>query len=341
LKAKAQGELEMRYLSLLIVFLIISCSCDASPVSIGQQNAQLVRLRNLLAIPEEKTDLLHAKLIIDSMIDPSIDIPEVKREVDELASQIKTLFPVNATQKIKLEIIIVSLSRPGPWNKHRPFSYDLDDPFGKVISNKLLATYLATRKGNCVSMPILVAILGQKLGLEVTLSTAPEHIFAKFRNDQGQWVNIEATSFGYKTDTSYRQDMRISQKAMTSGIYLGTLTKRESVTVMLGTLMEFWGKQGINDSRILLADKMLQVYPKNVSVMLQKGNAYFQISKEKYLMKYQSLDQMTSEQREEFQMLKSNNKLWFDKAEALGWAQLSQAQNIEYKKSIQGIKLNR
>ncbi len=34
-------------------------------------------------------------------------------------------------------------------------------------------------------MPFLFIILGQKLGLDVTASTAPEHVFVKYRDDMG------------------------------------------------------------------------------------------------------------------------------------------------------------
>ena len=49
-----------------------------------------------------------------------------------------------------------------------------------------MSHYLATRKGNCVSMPVLFVILGQKLGLPITLAIAPNHVFAKYKRDNGE-----------------------------------------------------------------------------------------------------------------------------------------------------------
>jgi regulator of sirC expression with transglutaminase-like and TPR domain len=189
--------------------------------------ADLQPLRRLLKTPEAQLDLANAKLTIDQQIDPKIDVPGTFRQLDALAAKIKARFPAGATSQTKLELLVTSLSQSGPCNDYRPFSYDLDDPFGKDIRNKLLSTYLRTRRGNCVSMPILLVILGQKLGLDVTLATAPLHVLAKFRNDQGQWINIEATSFGTKRDANYQQELGITPKAMVSGIYLRPLSQRE------------------------------------------------------------------------------------------------------------------
>lgn len=299
------------------------------------QAGDLQALRALLKTPDAQLDLAKAKLAIDRMIDPKVDATTTLQQLDRLAANIKARFPAGAPSQTKLELLVVSLSQPGPWNDYRPFSYDLDDPFGKVIGNKLMSTYLATRKGNCVSMPMLLVILGQKLGLTITLATAPEHVLAKFRNDAGQWINIEATSFGTKRDASYQQEMGISPKAMANGIYLRPLSKRGSVVVMMGTLMEFYGQQGQQNRRIAVADLALQTDPKDVHAMLQKGNAYFRMMQQRYITKYPSPAAIPPAQRQDFESLQRNNDLWFDRAEALGWTIPTQAQDANYLQTIQ------
>lgn len=312
----------------------LAVASSLPPAATDAQEA-LAPLRQLLRTPEDRVDLASAKLTIDRMIDPAVDAIETGRKLDALAARIKARFPKDASSQVKLELLVTSLSQPGPWNDHRPFSYDLADPFGRNIRNKLLSTYLATRKGNCVSMPVLLVILGQKLGLDLTLATAPEHVLAKFRNDQKQWVNIEATSFGTKRDASYQQEMGIAPRAIASGIYLRPLTKRESVAVMMATLMEFDGQQGRQELRIATADLVLQFAPNDVVAMLQKGNAYFRIMKARYLSKYRSPDEMPPEQRLDFDGLQRNNQLWFERAEALGWKMPTQASNAAYQLDMQ------
>ena len=253
------------------------------------QDAALKPIRVLMATPEKQIDLAKAKLVIDQVIDPTVDVPGTLRQLDALAADIKARFPAGANDAVKMELLLASMSQPGPWNDHRPFTYDLDDPFGKVIRNKLLSTYLATRKGNCVSMPVLMVILGQKLELNLTLATAPEHVLAKFHNPyDGKWVNVEATSGGFKLDSSYQRDMGITPKAMTTGIYLRPLSKRESVGVMLSTLMESYRNQGKYTHQMAIADMALNLNPKDTVAMLQKGGAYYLVMKAAYMDRYPS-----------------------------------------------------
>ena len=56
---------------------------------------------------------------------------------------------------------------------NRPFTYDLKDPLGQQVRSKMLSTYVRTRKGNCVSMPVLFLIVADRLGLKVRLAAAP------------------------------------------------------------------------------------------------------------------------------------------------------------------------
>ena len=130
--------------------------------------------------------MAQAKSVIDRLIDPSIDSDAVLREVDALVAATKARTPTMASKRGRTDVLLSTLYKPGAWNGNHPFSHDLSDPMGSNRRNKLLATYLASRKGNCVSMPILVAIVGQRLGLNTALATAPEHLLVKFVDDQGQ-----------------------------------------------------------------------------------------------------------------------------------------------------------
>lgn len=326
----------------ILAFITLDASVAASATRPAPTRAvlstELRPLQRVLEVPEAQLDLANAKLLIDQQIDSGIDVPAIFRQLDALAGNIKARFPAGATSQTKLELLVTSLSQSGPWNDYRPFSYDLDDPFGKDIRNKLLSTYLRTRKGNCVSMPILLVILGQKLGLDVTLATAPLHVLAKFRDDQGQWINIEATSFGTKLDASYQQELGITPMAMATSIYLRPLSQRESVALMMNTLMEFYGQQGQQERRIAVADLALQVNSKDVQAMLQKGNAYYRMMQQRYASKYPSPADIPSAQRQDFEALRRNNDLWFDRAEALGWTIPTHAKDMNYLETIQRTK---
>lgn len=303
------------------------------PSFIDEENSRLAlnTIRSLVSGTEDSIDLASAKVAIDKLIDPSIDEAKVIAEIDALASRIRSRIPLRATPKERIETLLKFLYTPGVWNEFRPFRYDLEDPFGKAIPSKLLANYLASRKGNCVSMPILVLLLGQRLDLEIALATAPLHMLVKYRDESGQWTNIEATSGGYKADDSYAAELGITSLAMKNAIYLRPLSKREAVGAMSDTLMEFYGISDKQEARIALADIALKADPRNTAAMLHKGNAYFKMLKKTFLDVYPSMNSIPRKQRGEFSFLSGQNLLWFQRAEALGWSEPNQSQESDYK----------
>jgi len=321
--------LHMVFIAMHMNLAVAAGKVGSSALSRGQAK-EIATLDALLATPNDQIDLAKAKITIDRLIDPTINSKEVLYRIDALARKIQYRFPIGATSQVKLELLVVSLATPGPWNDYKPFAYDLDDPYGKNIKNKLISTYLDTRKGNCVSMPILLAILGQKLGVNITLATAPEHVLVKFKNDRGEWINIEATSFGTKSDMGYQQDMGISTKAIKNRIYLRPLDRRESIGVMMGTLMEFYGRDGQQHKRIDISKLALEVNPKDTFAMLQTGNAYYKLM----------LQAKPAASDNELAVLRQKNVMWFRKAEALGWVEPNSAQDATYIEIIKRTKLD-
>lgn len=213
--------------ALLLSAASLSCAADLAP------------LRAQFQLPDDRVDYAAAKLAVDRLIDPSTDVAAVRRQLDEWERAVRGNVPANPTARQVLDALLKTLYEPGPWNQGKPFSYDLSDPLGKNPTNKQLATYLSTRKGNCVSMPLLFVILGQRLGLPVALATAPNHVLVKFADDMQQmWLNVEATAGGFKYDSSYQRETGISEVALDNGLYLRPLLPHEGVGVIAGTLME-------------------------------------------------------------------------------------------------------
>jgi regulator of sirC expression with transglutaminase-like and TPR domain len=303
------------------------------------QDANLHALRAILELPDERIDLAETILTIGRMIDPSINVAANLERLDDMTDDILARLPANPSSGDKLAALRSYLYQAGPWNDYRPFRYDLDDPFGRNIQNKLLPTYLATRMGNCVSMPFLFIVLGRKLGIDVTAATAPEHVFVKYRDETGNLHNLEATSgAGFARDAWMRQQMPMTDQALANGIYMRPLGKKETVVVMMGTLLEFYGQQGLQERRIALANLALEYHPKDVMAMLQKGNAYYRLIKRDFIDKYSNPEDIPAEERAYFAELSRNNILWFDRAEALGWREPSQAANADYLNAVNGVK---
>ncbi|TMN18406.1 hypothetical protein FF950_14835 [Pseudoxanthomonas sp. X-1] len=314
----------------------LSLAIALSPACAG---APLAELRAQFAQPDDQVDYATAKLVVDQIIDPATDVNAVRQELDHWEHAVRANVPAGADGRRTLDALLKTLYEPGPWNDGRPFRYDLHDPQGRNPANKRLAVYLATRKGNCVSMPILVAILGRRLGLTITLATVPKHVLAKFADDiQQAWINVEATGGGYKRDDSYIRDTGISQAALDHGIYLRPLYPHESLGVIASTLMEHYARLGDGDALMEVADLALAANPRDTVAMIWKANAIYLQIQVRYQRVYPRAAEIPPTEVADFHRLQRENHAWFAKAHALGWAETTQDQDARYLQSIEREK---
>lgn len=314
----------------------------ASLTSVALAAGDLAPLRVQFQLPDEQVDYAAAKLMVDHLIDPSTDTAAVRRELDVWERAVRSNVPANPTARQVLDALLKTLYEPGPWNQGKPFSYDLSDPLGKYPKNKQLATYLATRKGNCVSMPILFVILGQRLGLPIALATAPSHVLVKFADDvQQMWLNVEATAGGFKYDSSYQRETMISEAALDNGLYLRPLLPHEGMGVIASSLMEHYGARRDADELMAVTDLALAANPKDPVAMIWKANAYYLQTQQRILPKYPNAADVPPELHVEYRRLTQENLAWFAKAESLGWTQKTPEQEVSYLQHIQRERARR
>jgi hypothetical protein len=186
-------------------------------------------------------------------------------------------------------------------------------------------------------MPVLFAILGQKLGLPVTLSTAPMHEFAKFRKDNGQWQNIEVTSYGTISDLHYQEQMAIPPLAMANKLWLQTLTRKQSAMVILETLVEFYHYTNQPERELTLTAWILHDYPQDMPALLYRGQAFVQLYKKRY-EKYGLPRNIPPAMRADAEEIGSSINETFGKADALGWMDETPEHKAAYLKSIGQLK---
>ena len=269
-----------RFLSFLAILLIqntLITECFATPQEIKDPNLQI--LSHFVQQPINKIDFVKTELLIEHIIDPRIDQSHTQEELDNWVQRIRERIPANASHMIKLLVLNSTLYQSGPWNSYHPFSFDFSDPLGDKLENKLLTHYLETRKGNCVSMPMLYVILGQKLELDITFATAPLHVFAKFRNDDRRWINMETTSGGSKSNESYIKELDIRPRALETGLYLRPLTKKESLSILINILEEYYRAYRSPESQLALTEIGYNINHLDVVSILMRGGAYYRLLK--------------------------------------------------------------
>jgi regulator of sirC expression with transglutaminase-like and TPR domain len=292
-------------------------------------------LRALLQKPEQEIDLARTKLTVDKMVDPTVDIEAGLKKIDTIVARIRAMPDFGPSSTARMLALKRYIYEPGEWNSFQPYQYDLNDPLGTQLSNKLLPRYLESKKGNCVTMPLLFVILGQRLDIDVTAATAPLHILVKFKDETGTTYNLETTSGANPArDVWYHEQMPMTEEAVANGVYLRPLTRKETVAIMVTTLAEYYFEQQEFEKAITITDLTLEYYPRDVEAMVRKGSAYYQLLAKYYLEKYRSPDEIPDRAKGHYQYLSQNNLQWFAKAEALGWREPSKEDDEEYLQKV-------
>ncbi|PDT27230.1 hypothetical protein CO660_24445 [Rhizobium sp. L9] len=265
-------------------------------------------------------DLADIKFTVDHMIDASVSIEAGIAEIDRMAADVKATLPSNADGAETLATLRRYLYEPGAWNGGSAFSYDQTDPLGTRPINRRLSTYLETRRGNCITMPMLMMFLGKRLGLNMTLAQAPLHVFIKYTDDDGETWNLEATSGGgFTRDVWYRQKLPMTDQAVANGVYLKPLSHDEEVALIASTLVEQALENRDFESAIAICQVLLKHYPNFAYLLAKLGNAYGGLLQRELAGKYTRMEDVPPALRAKADGWYRLNGEAFAKAEALGW----------------------
>lgn len=322
------------------MFLAISPWAQAHmPGSVAvRDDPNLAIIEQLANPPDGRIDYAKVQTAIERAANPKFDAKAFNATLDRWAAVVRARVPKDASPTEVMTALGQVIYQSGSWNGHHPFSYDLDDPFGKVYENKLISTYLRTRKGNCVSMPTLLMILGQKLGLTMTLSQAPEHEFARLQDVNGRWFNIEGTSPASWPDSKYINEMHITAQQIQSGIYMRTTTPRETVAGMLEPLEAVYAHQRSPGDLLGLAMLVVKLDPKNAGGYVNEANAFFLELQHRYLDRYLTPDKLPPDQRADFEALALSNVRILKRVEKMGWAPPTAAEDKAYLERVEKYK---
>ena len=293
-------------------------------------------LQQIFSLPDAQTDLMQVKLAIDQIVNPSVDVEKSTNEINKMLTTLQAGFSKDMRPADQILSLSAFLYEAGHWNNHQPFRYNFADPLGQDLQTKLLSSYLSTKKGNCISMPVLFVILAGKLGLDVTLSTAPLHVFVQFNDPlTGQYLNIEATDRGqFVPQTLYTAHSAITPQAMKNGVYFQPLTKKQTVAVMVMLLAEHYEQQQQWQQSIGIAQLVLKFYPNYYYAMIKIGNAYAGLLNDK-IAEVKANQHYTAEDKQQLDHFYAQNQHWFAQAEKLGWQAQSTRQDDDYLTGIQ------
>jgi regulator of sirC expression with transglutaminase-like and TPR domain len=300
--------------------LLLLLAFTTAPTTAQAPSGPAKTVREILSQPEAQLDYLHAATTFDQLIDKSSDIAATKAMVARLVDAARQMAGPNPSDTYKLAAVRKTIYDAGAWNYNRAFSYDLNDPLGTQIRSKMLSSYVRTRKGNCVSMPMLFLIVADRMGLKVHLAAAPLHLFVRYTDQTGGEHNLEATSGGHEARGEwYRQNLPMTDRALESGIYMRTLSRRETVAAMASTVMDFLLAERRYQEASEVADAILAANPRDAYMMAMKGSAIAGLMQVEYYDKYPDPALIPPALRARYAMLAAANSKAFKDAEALDW----------------------
>lgn len=161
-------------------------------------------------------------------------------------------------------------------NNYQPCTYDFDDFMGDKDWTKMFTTKLMkTKSGNCHSLPYYYKILCEEVGAKAHLTLAPNHVYIKHIDENGQWVNLELTNGGFPRDQWIIRQMAISVEAIKSEAYMKPLSQKESIALTMFDLANSYEFQfGVDSFFLSVVDTALLYFPNCIPLLMSKANYY-------------------------------------------------------------------
>lgn len=304
----------MAAISILILFFSIIINY---PVGESFAAGFKSKIDEILALPEDKIDIGLAALILAKEIHPYVDVRAYSARIDEMVEKARVLTKGSQDPNYRVRALNTYLY------KIEGIKYDLSDPTAEKPQNRHLNGILDTKKGSCVTMPLLYLAIAQRLGYPVYPVVVPQHIFLRYIDPRFKMQNIEATGGGgYSPDEEYAEVLKISKKGIESGAYLRTLTYREFLAALITDDAVYWAQQGMHKRAISYLKKCVKVNPKSPEIHNTLGRVYLsyspKLSDEKLVGEY-----------------RAKAEVCFQKADELGITRLPHGNYIDDQKKAQ------
>lgn len=235
-------------------------------------NSPSAAVEGLLALPANRIDIGMAALTFAREIYPETDPQGRSREIDRLAWRAGEF--IRLVKAADPESIIRALNTF--LHKIHGVSYD-QSPGGKENqANYFITGILDTRKGMCLTIPMLYMAIAQRLGYPVYGVEAPQHFFVRYVDPRLIEQNIELTlTAGYVPDDDYAFKLNISDKARRLGTYLRTLTNREFLGLLLQQNAIVFRKRGDEDRAIKYWEIAQRIDPRSASYPRNLAAAWY------------------------------------------------------------------
>ena len=147
-----------------------------------------------------------------------------------------------------------------------PMQYDFDDYMGKQDWSKMFVSkLLLSKSGQCHSLPLLYLILCEETGTKASLAFSPSHTYAKFKDQSGNWHNLELTNGRIVSDAFILGSGYVTAEALKNHIYMEPLTQKQTIAQCLADLAKTYTQEyGYDNFVSQCVDTTLKYDPTNI-----------------------------------------------------------------------------
>ena len=212
-------------------------------IVVSEDKAQIIKEKikeniaynNQIVESEDKAQIIKEKTLAHEIIDlETEDIKksasgtilnafEAKKNLDELIIEARNRIKIKNHYTKKDAISF--LENIDEIIKEKGFTYKV---------NTLLTEGLQTKKIDCDNYSMIYLSIAEALGLpekSLVAVKAPSHVFVRFNLDDGKYINWETTTGFEASDDFYIEKGNISESAINKGIFLKSLTKKETLGI--------------------------------------------------------------------------------------------------------------
>ncbi|MEN9611342.1 MAG: hypothetical protein RLZZ628_2156 [Bacteroidota bacterium] len=338
-------------LYIFLIFILFATKSSCQSIYEKKLDELLSQLNN-----SKQGCFKQALFLVESAFDDKLILTDYQKKIDYLKQIVELRIASDSLDYTKSDKQLIKkyaaifrticdttyfkLSNSNNFLRNLPLTYDFDDIFGaKHWENMFVTKLLATRKGNCHSMPYLYKILCEALGVPCALALAPNHIYIKHQSEKAGWYNTELTSASFPMDAWLMASGYITLEAIQNGIYMDALDDKQCIALCVLDLAKgFDRKYPDNDGTFIIkcCDLTLEHFPKGINAMLFKAET--RKKQVERLMKMLHIDIATVPLHPQGKIWWEEMNLLYTQIHRLGYRTMPEQMYVDWLSSLQKEK---
>lgn len=252
---------------LFLSYLLISSAVHARPEAHlinGKEIKPDKYIESIRTLKEGDVKLAKVAFELSKEVDSSVNVKNDLNFIKKLSVAVKKASYNSPDPVVRIEALKEVISRD------MGLAYDFSDPKAESPANNLLSYTLKTKKGSCLTMPLLYLAVAQELKWPIYPVVVQNHMFLRYVTG-GKDINIEATSGSSLPDSWYVEHFKVSKDVIKNGNYMKTSSYTEMAALLLQYNAFYYFKKRNHTKAFEYIDAAIEMYPANPNLVMAKA----------------------------------------------------------------------